>query len=221
MPDRRSTVMTTRFCLVRHGETDWNSERRLQGQTDVALNEHGEEQARQLAAALHASGLQFDFIYTSNLQRALNTARPVAELLGLEAIALPELRERHFGGLQGLRMDEAAHLNPKLWQAYIDRLPDHELEGGESLHQFTNRIREALRSLYRQHTGQTILVIAHGGVLDTIYRFASGQSIQTQRMVLVPNASLNWITFNGENWAIERWADTSHLTSAALDELEY
>ena len=223
MPDERTATpaSTTRFCLARHGETDWNSERRLQGQTDIALNAQGEEQARQLAEALSLSSLTFNAIYTSSLQRAHHTARPVAEALGLEATALQELQERHFGALQGLRMDEVAHINPELWQVYVDRLPDHELEGGESIHQFSKRICEAFRSLHYQHPGQTILVIAHGGVLDTIYRVASGQSLQAQRMVLVPNASLNWITFDGNKWSIERWADTSHLSAVALDELEY
>ena len=221
MSDLRSTVLTTRLCLARHGETDWNSERRLQGQTDIALNAQGEEQARQLAEALHASGLSFDGIYTSSLLRALDTARPVATALGLNATVLPELQERHFGALQGLRMDEAAHINPGLWQVYLDRLPDHELDGGESLNQFAKRIQGALRSLHRQHAGQTLLVIAHGGVLDTIYRIASGQSMRTQRMVLVPNASLNWVNFDGETLSIERWADTRHLSAVALDDLQY
>lgn len=221
MPNPRSTPLTTRFCLARHGETEWNSERRLQGQTDIALNAQGEEQARQLAEALRLSGLKFDVVYTSSLQRALDTARPIAKTLGLKVTALPELQERHFGALQGLRIDEAARAIPDLWQVYVDRLPDHELEGGESLNQFTKRVREVLRSLHRQHGGQTILVIAHGGVLDAIHRIASGQSIQTQRMVLVPNASLNWITFDGDKWSIERWADTSHLSAIPLDDLEY
>lgn len=221
MSDECPRVLTTHFCLARHGETDWNSERRLQGQTDIALNAQGEEQAAQLAMALRLSGLKFNVIYTSSLLRALNTAQPVAAALGLEVIALPELKERHFGVLQGVRLDEAAQINPRIWQVYIDRLPDHELDGGESLRQFTQRIRETFRLLHDQHAGQTVLVIAHGGVLDTIYRIASGQSMHTRRMVLVPNASLNWINFDGENWSVARWADTSHLSAVALDDLEY
>ena len=211
----------TRFCLARHGETDWNAERRLQGQTDIPLNALGKKQAIELAQALKHSGLSFDALYSSHLQRAFSTAKPVAQALAMDVIAAPTLQERHFGVLQGLRLDDTPQANPEVWHAYRHREPDHDLDGGESINQFAKRIHDALLSLHQQHCGQTIMIVAHGGVLDAAYRIASGQSLQEQRMVLVPNASLNWISFDGQSWSIERWADTSHLSHGALDELEY
>ena len=103
----------TRLCLIRHGETNWNAERRLQGHTDTPLNEHGQAQARLMARALKNTQLEFDALYSSNLQRAVDTAHAVTELLNIPATAMSELRERHFGVLQGLTITEAPWPNLK------------------------------------------------------------------------------------------------------------
>lgn len=210
----------TRFCLVRHGETDWNVERRLQGHTDIPLNQHGKAQAIQMARALKAIPLQFDVLYSSDLQRAVNTARAVETTFGVKAILQQTLRERHLGMLQGLTLDQAAHLKPDLWSIHLNRDLDHTLEGGESITQFANRIHTTLENICIQHTGKTILVVSHGGVLDMIYRIASKQSLKSEKAVAVPNASLSWISHNGVSWQVDRWADTNHLNNAALDNLD-
>ena len=210
----------TRFCLIRHGETSWNAERRMQGHIDIDLNQRGQEQAAQLATALKHSGLHFDLLYTSDLLRAANTGKVVAQALNLKAIATPTFRERHYGALQGIKIDEAPELQPYIWKAYCERHPNHELDGGESIMQFTNRVNSVLNELKNRHTGKTIMVVAHGGVLESIHRFVSKQSLFTERTVSVPNASLNWISHNGNEWSIERWADTSHLNTDALNHLE-
>ena len=210
----------TRICLIRHGETNWNAERRMQGHTDIELNQRGKEQAAQLALALKKSGLYFDLLYTSDLQRAVDTGKAVAQALNLKTIAIPDLRERHYGALQGVKIDEAPLLQPSIWKAYKERYPDHELDGGESVMQFANRVSDALNNLKKQHQGKTIMVVAHGGVLETIHRLISKQSLLAERTVSVPNASLNWIYHNGDEWKIDCWADISHLNSAALNHLE-
>ena len=211
---------TTRFCLVRHGETDWNVARRLQGHTDIPLNQHGIAQAIQMAKALKAIGLKFDVLYSSDLQRAANTAGAVEEKFGVKAIIDQQLRERHLGALQGLTRDEGPQLKPDLWAIYLSRNLDHTLEGGESIQQFANRIHTALENIRILHTGKTILLVSHGGALDMMYRLASNQSLESEKAVAVPNASLNWISHNGHSWQVDRWADTSHLENAALDNLD-
>ena len=211
---------TTRFCLVRHGETDWNVARRLQGHTDIALNARGLAQAMQLAQALKKSNLQFDVLYTSDLQRAADTANAIVECFNVPAIANGELRERHLGALQGLTIDEAPFAEPELWRAHIARELDHEMSGGESIHQFSRRIRNALEALRQKHLGKTILLVSHGGALDMMYRIATDQALDAERIAAVPNASLNWISHDGQSWKLDRWADTSHLDSLALDNLD-
>ncbi len=211
---------TTRFCLVRHGETDWNVARRLQGHTDIALNARGLAQAMQLAQALKKSNLQFDVLYTSDLQRAAHTANAIVECFNAPAIANGELRERHLGALQGLTIDEAPLAEPELWRAHIARELDHDMSGGESIHQFSQRIRNALEALRQKHLGKTILLVSHGGALDMMYRIATHQALDTKRIAVVPNASLNWISHDGQSWKLDRWADTGHLDGLALDNLD-
>jgi probable phosphoglycerate mutase len=214
-------MSTTRLCLIRHGETAWNAERRLQGHTDVPLNAKGELQARQLAQALKDTEFTFDVLYTSDLRRAADTAYAVTQLFGVEAKVEVALRERHFGSLQGLSTSEAPLLRPDIWQAHISRDLDHELEGGESIQQFALRVQNILGEIQAQHSGQTILIFSHGGTLDMMYRIASNQALSAERVASVPNTSLNWITHQqGAGWTVEQWGDTRHLESPALDNVD-
>lgn len=213
-------MTTTRFCLVRHGETDWNVDRRLQGHTDIDLNAHGIKQATQMAKALQAIDLQFDVLYTSDLLRAARTAKAIEDLFQVNAIADTALRERHLGALQGLTLNEAPLLEPELWNIHLQRDLHHELNGGESISQFANRIHGALEKIHRHHPGRTILLVSHGGALDMMYRLASNQPLAAEKVVSVPNASLNWISHDENGWRVDRWADTSHLEALALDNLD-
>ncbi len=214
-------MSTTKLCLIRHGETDWNAERRLQGHTDIPLNAKGVLQASQMARALRDIKLSFDVLYTSDLQRAAETANAVVQLFGVEAKIDSDLRERHFGALQGLPISEAPLLRPDIWRAHISRNLEHELEGGESIQQFALRVQGALEKIRERHAGKTVLIVSHGGTLDMMYRIASKQALSEERIVSVPNASLNWITHRQDTgWTVERWADTRHLEGPALENVD-
>jgi probable phosphoglycerate mutase len=214
-------MTTTRLCLIRHGETAWNAEKRLQGHIDIPLNTRGESQARQMAQALKDTRLNFDVLFTSDLKRAVDTSAAVVQLFGVVAQVDSNLRERHFGALQGLSINEAPLLRPDIWQAHISRDLDHELEGGESIRQFALRVQRALDRIEEQHPGKTVLMVSHGGTLDMMYRIASNQALSTERVVSVPNASLNWLTHRpGSGWIVEQWADTRHLKGSALENID-
>lgn len=210
----------TRLCLVRHGEADWNAERRLQGHTDIGLNARGLAQAEQMARAIRRMNLAFDVLYTSDLQRAAKTAKAIEQLFATSAIANAELRERHLGALQGLTTDEAPQLEPDLWRSHLSRNIAEELRGGESIQQFADRINTALEKIRKQHLGKTVLLVSHGGALDMMYRIASNQPLDAEKAVAAPNASLNWISHDGHRWKVDGWADTSHLENLALDNLD-
>ena len=153
-------MTTTRLCLVRHGETDWNASHRLQGYTDINLNSNGLAQAKQLAQALKKINLQFDVLYTSDLQRAEQTAKPIEILYEVTAIKHSALRERHLGALQGLTTQEAPTLEPELWKVHLNRDLHEELRGGESILQFANRINLVLEEIRQKHSGKTILIVS-------------------------------------------------------------
>jgi probable phosphoglycerate mutase len=210
----------TRFCLVRHGETGWNAERRLQGHTDIDLNARGLAQAKQMAHAIKRINLAFDVLYTSDLQRATKTAKAIEQLFSMSAITNVGLRERHLGALQGLTIDEAPQLEPDLWKSHLSRNITEELRGGESIQQFADRINNALEKIREQYLGKTVLLVSHGGALDMMYRIASKQPLDAEKAVAVPNASLNWISHDGHTWKVDGWADTSHLENLALDNLD-
>ena len=213
-------MIITRFCLVRHGETDWNAAHRLQGHTDISLNARGLAQAGQMARALKNIKLQFDVLYTSDLQRAAKTAQAIEELFDITAIPNAALRERHLGALQGLTTDEAPMHEPELWKSHLSRNIEENLRNGESIQQFADRIKTALVEICKQHLGKTILLVSHGGALDMMYRIASNQALDAEKVVTVPNASLNWISHDGLAWKVDGWANTSHLEDLALDNLD-
>ncbi|QEL55935.1 histidine phosphatase family protein [Chromobacterium paludis] len=212
------TQPVTRFCLVRHGETDWNREYRLQGHTDIPLNATGQEQAVQLARAFpphHA----FHALYVSDLTRTRQTAAPLQARLQLHAHYLPQLRERHMGALQGLTYAEAAERIPEVYQRHQTRDPDFDLDGGESLHRFRSRILDGLAGIASRHPNQDVLIVTHGGVLDIMYRAATAKPLADKRDFAIPNAALNWLDYQNGNWSLRRWADESHL-AGALDEIQ-
>ncbi len=204
-----SKPIATRICIIRHGETDWNVEKRIQGHTDVPLNETGRAQA--LAMAFNAAHHRFHAIYSSDLLRATETARVLAQREDQEVKLLPQLRERHFGLFQGITAAEGAGLNPAAYARYMARDPDYDFETGESLRRFADRVAEGIAWLVRHHSGQTIAAVSHSGVLDVVYRRATGRPLQAPRDFKIPNCGLNWFRFDGQGWHLEAWADRHHL----------
>jgi len=213
-------MSNTRICFVRHGETNWNAERRMQGHIDIPLNANGISQAERLANALIRVKHSFDVIYSSDLERALHTANAVARALSLDVQITPRLRERNVGKLQGLLLAEAPVLLPEIWQRHIARELDHDLGGGESIRTFHQRMQDILELFLNEHRWQSVLAVSHGGSLDMIYRIVTQQALDAERVAVVPNTSLNWITHDGSTWSVECWADTSHLSESALDDIE-
>ncbi len=205
----------TRICFVRHGETDWNVEKRIQGQLDLPLNEVGRAQA--LAMAFNAAHVSFRTVYSSDLARAEETARALALREGLEVELLPQLRERNYGIFQGITAAEGALRYPEAHAHYMARDPDYDFETGESLLHFAARVAEAVDWMVRHHSGQTIAAVSHAGVLDILYRKATGRPLHTPRDFVIPNCALNWFHFDGQGWHLETWADRHHLETVLVE----
>jgi broad specificity phosphatase PhoE len=180
--------MTTVY-LARHGESDWNVERRWQGHADRPLTERGREQAARLAERL--ADVELDAIYASDLRRAWETAEAVARSRGIEVVRLPELREVDVGSWCGLTRDECAKLYPDAfarWQA-----GGSGWDNGESYEDMGERIVAAIRRLAVEHAGGTILVVSHGGPIRAVHAHALGVDIATHRRTgpVEPNARLS------------------------------
>lgn len=211
--DERVTNMSkTHLLIVRHGETDWNRARRFQGSIDIPLNDTGHQQAIRLARRLEK--LTIDAIYSSDLQRCLQTVDPTAQAHGLEVIPTPTLRERNYGLFEGLTLAEIEERHPLVRAAWGRLDPDYAIPGGESTRVLYARIVAAIHQIATRHPGQTLLVVTHGGVLDMIYRAAMNLSLAQVRQCQIPNAAFNQITFEQGFMQVVAWADDAHLVDS-------
>ena len=209
---RRSDA--TWLTVVRHGQTPWNADRRSQGHLDSGLSALGVRQARVAAEAL--AGCRFDALYSSDLGRALQTAEIIARRLGLEVRTDSRLRERHMGILQGHTIDEFCRTHPDECAAHLADDPDHVIPEGESMRQRYERNMACAADIVRHHGGADVIIVTHGGVLDSFIRHTLGLELREERRFSLCNASINTFSVSDGQWRLECWGDTRHL--AGLEE---
>lgn len=210
------TGSITRITALRHGETAWNVDTRIQGHHDVALNDTGRWQAARVGQALSVESI--DAVVSSDLIRAYETAAQVADHHRLNIQTDTGLRERCFGIFEAKTFAEIEVAWPEDARQWRQRDTDFAPAGGESLLQLRVRVVQCFQALARQHRGQHIVVVTHGGVLDVLYREATGQSLQAPRTWQLANAAINRVLWNGEGFTLVGWADASHLDLALRDE---
>ena len=208
----------TRLIAVRHGETAWNVEARLQGQLDVPLNERGHEQARRTAHWLAEDAPEV--VVSSDLARAQATAQADVEFQRDAVEAGDRLRERSFGRFQGMTHMEVAERWPEQSQRWKSRDPEFAPGDGESLNVFYARCVEATLRIAERHAGKTVVLVAHGGVMDCLYRAATRAPLDAPRTWQLDNAAINRLLHTSSGLTMVGWNDTSHLDLSAptLDE---
>jgi probable phosphoglycerate mutase len=200
----------TELLFIRHGETDWNRQQRFQGQIDVPLNALGQLQAQRLGARMAKES--FDAFFSSDLQRALQTAAPLAAAWGTQPVLQQGLREQCFGMLEGLDVPTIQREHPELWQRWLEHSGDFALPGGgESLRQFHGRVLQAVAELAALAQGLRVVVVTHGGVLDMLWRTAHGLALDGLRECEIPNTGVNRLRWVNGTLQIEAWADAAHL----------
>lgn len=210
--------MTTKVCIIRHGETDWNKDGRIQGQLDIPLNKTGRAQA--VAMAANAVHFSFDALYSSDLERAIETARALAHYNKLNIQTLAQLRERHFGKFQGLYKAEAPEQYPEAFALYEARDLNYDFETGENLTQFSQRVIAIFNELVKHHPNQQIAVVCHAGPLDIMYRQATSRPLHTERDFAIPNSALNWFHHDGNRWHLDQWDDHHHVKDVMMNPVE-
>lgn len=209
---------TTRIIAIRHGETDWNADARIQGQRDVPLNDKGRWQAQRTAQVLADGDEPVAAIYSSDLARALDTARSIGLALGMAVGTDRRLRERGFGDFEGRTFTELEQnfpLDTARWRA---RDAEWAPPGGETLVALGERIQAATDELARQHLGGLIVLVAHGGVLDMMYRIATRQPVDAPRTWELANAGINRLLWAPQGLSLVGWSDTRHLEQGWRDE---
>jgi 2,3-bisphosphoglycerate-dependent phosphoglycerate mutase len=209
-------VAATRIIAIRHGETAWNVVARIQGRLDIGLNDTGRWQAHRVAQALAHEAISA--IYASDLLRAWDTARSIANATGRALQAHVGLRERDFGDFQGKTFAEIETSWPEQARSWRKRDPDWAPQGGESLLDLRQRVVQAASDLAQRHCGEQIVLVAHGGVMDVLYRAATGQDLQAPRTWKLGNAAINRLLWTPAGLTLVGWADTCHLDASVLDE---
>ena len=214
-----------KLILVRHGETDWNAEGRIQGMLDVPLNALGVQQAERAATEL-ARTIDVAELVSSDLLRTRETTTPINEATGFEPRFDARIRERHFGVWQGKTYEEWRIQDAMGMARYNAGDPDYGPEGGETASQFLKRCVDAVTDLVLSCDEKTLILVTHGGVVSSMVRHAQGLNPQSARTWSVPNASISeWRVeyVNDEPvFYVDRIGDVAHLehADAALDEVD-
>ena len=186
----------SRLLLVRHGDTELNSAERYWGHSDVRLSAAGLRQAEKLRERLAAE--KIDIIYSSDLKRASVTAETIAARHQLPVIICAELREINFGQLEGLTFEEVSQLYPEVAKLWAERSPELKYPSGESLDEFSNRVSKFLSRLEKHSAEETILIVAHSGVLRTLMCQLLGMELRYRWQLRLDLASLSILeTYQG------------------------
>eukprot|EP00029_Vermamoeba_vermiformis_P011378 TRINITY_DN6242_c0_g1_i1.p1 TRINITY_DN6242_c0_g1~~TRINITY_DN6242_c0_g1_i1.p1 ORF type:complete len:228 (-),score=6.47 TRINITY_DN6242_c0_g1_i1:39-722(-) len=201
----------TEVWLVRHGETDHNATKTVQGQSDVKLNDEGLRQAACVAERLKKESIPFDVIYSSDLSRAAETAKAIASQLNIEVHYDQRLRELNFGEWQNKPLADILGSNTDVLKD-----PHHKMGGGESYTELQNRVVECISEIAKKHKNKHILVVTHGGAiksylchilqipLSNVWQITTGNTSITK---ILPFA-VSWVKITG---MVKIVNDTSHL----------
>ena len=209
-------MQRTQVIIVRHGETEWNLRGIRQGHFDSRLTAKGMAQAKALGARLGRE--RFTALYSSDLGRAVDTAREIAKVTGHEIIADARLRERHLGIFQGLDGEEINDKFPEERRLMRSEGPGYVIPGGESMVQQVERNIACLNELAAKHHGEQIVVVTHGGVVSGFFRHTLEISLQAPRRFEFVNAGINVFGHEDGHWMLLTWGDVSHLAPGAASE---
>lgn len=199
----------TELIVVRHGETVWNREGRQQGWLDTDLTELGVAQTQAVAEGLAEAGIAA--VYSSDLGRAVKSAQIIAEKLGLAVVTEERLRERNLGIVQGMTLAEFAEEKPDEYARFSSCDADYVVPEGESRRQISERVVASVNDIAGRHEGKRVLLVAHGGVLNSMFRYAVGLEPAGERGFLLYNSSINMFVVRNGKWQLARWGDTHHL----------
>jgi len=197
------------LVAIRHGETVWNTQGLQQGQLNSDLTDLGRAQATAIADRL--TGEPFDGLYSSDLGRAVETADIVAGPVGLDVVTDPRLRERNLGILQGISLRQFEQERPQEYTRFRSGDPDYVIPSGESARQRHERCVACATELAKRHAGRRILIVTHGGILDSFFRHALKLPLTVPRRFSLFNASINSFTVTDDRWRLKSWGHVEHL----------
>ena len=197
----------TRLYLVRHGETVWNVEDKMQGVKDSPLTEKGIEHARLLGQSIKELSIEVDRIYTSDLGRAFDTAKLVGEALGLDVHKDERLRERNMGIFEGYNWDYARKRYPEEFAKAVSEDDDYRIPGGGTRREYTEKVFSFLDFAANQHKEEKILAVTHRGFINFALRIVLSIPFNAKMGVILSNMLLAGFVYQKGKWMLERFGD--------------
>jgi broad specificity phosphatase PhoE len=205
------------LLFVRHGQSTWNSEHRIQGQLDPPLSEEGRRQAEHVGRRLARRRLAG--FYSSDLKRAFETAQAIGVATGMQPEPMPGLREIYLGDWEGLRTEEVAQRYPEIWATWSFEGGDWDIvPGGEGAALFEKRVAAAVDAILERHEHGDVLVVTHGGVIQMTLNRVVGRASRGLFPFKIQNASITVIEKRRGSLVIGGVNDTSHLDPALVTE---
>lgn len=209
--------------LVRHGETQWNAERRIQGQSDSPLTAKGEQQAMQVGERARSLGITH--IISSDLGRTKRTAKIIAQACGCDITFDSRLRELDMGVLEKRQIDSLTEEEEGWRRQLVNGTQDGRIPGGESMQELSDRVHAALASCLELPQGSRPLLVSHGIALGCLVSTILGLPAWAERRLRLRNCSISRVDYQESQWLASGWVvetagDVSHLDAPALDELQ-
>ena len=197
------------LLIVRHGETEWNAEGRIQGHTDIGLSENGAQQARSLGQRL--ADRQIDVAYSSDLKRTSETARLALGHRNVVLNETPMLREYHKGIFEGMTLTEIQTQFPDEYPKYLEKDLSYAPEGGETTRDVSTRMASIFQEIKAKHLDETVLVVSHGGALRAAMVSLLGMPLEGNWSFVFGNCGLTMVDTFADNAVLRLFNDTSHI----------
>lgn len=207
--------VATRVTLIRHGQTEWNVEGRIQGSKDSPLTAHGRAQAE--ATAARVKEMTVDAFYCSHLPRAAETATIIAKGCACTPVHDERLRERNFGMFEGMTREQMAREHPSVYDLMLHGGPDYAIPGGESKSDVLERALCFLNSIHHSHRGQHVLVVSHGATLNVLSKHVLGLAVDAPLNWEQRNLGMTTVVHDGTMWKMRTFGDVSHLEELGLE----
>ncbi|MEC9383810.1 MAG: histidine phosphatase family protein [SAR324 cluster bacterium] len=198
----------TEIILIRHGETEWNSQKRMQGHSNSDLSEVGMGQIQALGELM--KNVSFDHIYSSDSLRTRQTAEAITQYSGHTLQFDQRIREKNLGVFEGLTSTEAKERHPEIYRLFKTAGANYVIDEGESTQQLLERALEFIEEIRLRHPQERVVMVTHGGVVRVLMKHALGLSIDAPTRFIIKNTGIFGLIWN-ENWLVTQMGVVSHL----------
>ena len=198
----------TEIILIRHGETEWNSQQRMQGHSNSDLSSVGQAQIQALGQWM--KNVPFDHIYSSDSLRAKQTAEAITQFSGHELKIDLRLREKNLGVFEGLTSEEARERHPEVFRLFKTAGSKYVIDEGESTQQLQDRALEIVDEIRMKHPEEHVLLVTHGGFIRVVMKHSLGLSLETPTRFLIRNTGVFRLVWE-DKWIVSQMGGVSHL----------